>query len=155
MTTIKNLEKLAELLGPEDLQKLDAAAVVHKKQNNIEFTVGELEGTTLNVETEQGKTSGRYANYKTLIKRTSEVFDKYLPSGYKLQVEAREFAESPAMVVSPEWINKKMLEKEVRIKQIAFDTGLDRKDISGWVTGERSMSQIVKAMFYFYFKSLQ
>jgi hypothetical protein len=58
------------------------------------------------------------------------------------------------MVVTPGWIDRKMVEKEVRIKQIAFDTGLDRKDISGWVTGERNMSQIVKAMFFYYFKSL-
>lgn len=66
----------------------------------------------------------------------------------------KEFEESPATVVTPAWIDKRMIEKEVRIKQIAFDTGVDRKGISGWVTGERTMSQIVKSMFYFYFKSL-
>jgi len=43
-----------------------------------------------------------------------------------------------------------MLQKGVRIKQIAFDTGVDRESVSEWVTGKRSMSQIVKALFYYY-----
>lgn len=43
-----------------------------------------------------------------------------------------------------------MNEKGIRIKQIAFDTGIDRESISDWVTEKRNMSQIVKAMFYYY-----
>jgi hypothetical protein len=154
MGNIKNLELLSEALDQATLQNLDAAALTHLKQSNIEFTVVSLEEKTVTVDAEQGKTSGNYANHRTLIKRAGEVFDKYLPSGYSLLVNPREYEESPAMVVTPAWIDRKMIEKEVRIKQIAFDTGLDRKDISGWVTGERNMSQIVKAMFFFYFKSL-
>lgn len=154
MTTIKNLSLLTEILEESVLRELDAAATVHLKQSNIEFTILSLEDKVLTVDAEQGKTSGNYANFKTLIKRTGEVFNKHLPSGYQLKVNAKEFEESPAMVVNPAWIERKMVEKEVRIKQIAFDTGLDRKDISGWVTGERTMSQIVKSMFYYYFKSL-
>ncbi|MFD2164153.1 XRE family transcriptional regulator [Paradesertivirga mongoliensis] len=154
MSTIKNLDKLSGLFEEDILQKLDAAAAVHLKQSNIEFTVVRMDDKSVVVDTEQGKTSGNYANFKTLIKRTREVFDKFLPSGYELLVNPREFAEFAATTVTPAWIDRQMLEKEVRIKQIAFDTGLDRKDISGWVTGERNMSQIVKAMFYYYFKSL-
>jgi hypothetical protein len=154
MSNIKNLDILSTALDETAIKELDAAAAVHLKQSSIEFTILSLENNTLTVDTEQGKTSGNYANFKTLIKRTGEVFNKYLPSGYQLHVNAKEFEESPAMIVNPAWIDRKMQEKEVRIKQIAFDTGLDRKDISGWVTGERTMSQIVKAMFYFYFKSL-
>jgi hypothetical protein len=154
MSTIKNLDILSGLFTEEILQKLDAAAEIHLKQSNIEFTVISLEGKVVTVDTEQGKTSGNYANFRTLIKRAKEVFDKFLPPGYELLVNPQVFAESAATTVTPAWIDRQMLEKEVRIKQIAFDTGLDRGDISGWVTGERNMSQIVKAMFYFYFKSL-
>jgi hypothetical protein len=155
MSNIKNLELLADNFDDDILKQLDAAAAVHLKQSNIEFSIVDVQDGVITVDTEQGKTSGNYANFKTLIKRTGEVFDKHLPSGYKLQVNPKEYEESPAMVVNAAWIDRKMQEKEVRIKQIAFDTGLDRKDISGWVTGERNMSQIVKAMFYFYFKSIQ
>ena len=154
MSNIKDLHLLSDVLDETTLKNLDAASAIHLKQSSIEFTVSSVADNIVTVDTEQGKTSGRYANFKTLIKRTTEVFDKYLPSGYRLHVNPKEFEESPAMVVNPAWIDRKMQEKEVRIKQIAFDTGLDRKDISGWVTGERTMSQIVKAMFYFYFKSL-
>lgn len=154
MSYIKNIPILSDILDESTIKELDAAAAIHLKQSNIEFALVSFENNTLVVDTEQGKTSGNYANFKTLIKRTGEVFDKHLPSGCRLLVNAKEFEESPAMVVNPAWIDRKMIEKEVRIKQIAFDTGLDRKDISGWVTGERTMSQIVKAMFYFYFKSL-
>ncbi len=153
MTNIKNLNILSSTFDETVLKELDAAAATHLKQSNIEFTVLSLKENVLTIDTEQGKTSGNYANFKTLIKRAVEVFNKHLPSGVQLQVNAREFQESAAMVVNPAWIDRQMIEKEVRIKQIAFDTGLDRKDISGWVTGERNMSQIVKAMFYFYFKS--
>jgi hypothetical protein len=154
MELIKNSDLLRGILDDTAIKELNGAAAVHLKHSNIEFTVVGIEDDVLKVSTEQGKTNGKYANHKTLIKRTGEVFDKYLPSGYKLSVEPTEFEESPAMVVTAQWLDRKMLEKEVRIKQIAFDTGLDRKDIAGWVSGERTMSQIVKAMFFFYFKSL-
>ncbi|RZM23844.1 MAG: XRE family transcriptional regulator, partial [Pedobacter sp.] len=35
---------------------------------------------------------------------------------------------------------------------IAFDTGIDRETIADWVTGKRQMSQLVKAMLFFYLK---
>ena len=54
------------------------------------------------------------------------------------------------MVVTPGWIDRKMVEKEVRIKQIAFDTGLDRKDISGWVTGEKYVADCKGNVFFLF-----
>ena len=155
MSAIKNLEQLSELLEAAELDKLDALAFLHQKQSNIEFTIRSFEDDILTVEAEQGKTSGNYANFKTLIKRAGEVFNKFLPPGVQLHVIPQEYLVSPALVVTPDWITQKMVEKEVRIKQIAFDTGLDRKDVSDWVTGEKGMSQIVKAMFYFYFNGLK
>jgi len=152
MSTIINIEKLQNAIDETNLAKLDASATVHKKQSNIEFTVLTLEDNVLTVGTEQGKTgSGKYANLKTLIKRTHEVFDNFLPSSFKLEVQPTEYLESPAATVTSNWINKKMLEKEIRIKQIAFDTGIDRTDLTAWINGVKPMGQIVKAMFYYYF----
>ena len=152
MSTIINIEKLQALIDETGMAKVDAAAAVHKKQSNIEFNILTVEENTLTVATEQGKTgSGKYANLKTLVKRTHEVFDNVLPPSCKLEVQPTEYLESPAATVTPDWINKKMLEKEIRIKQIAFDTGIDRTDLSAWINGLRPMSQIVKALFYYYF----
>jgi DNA-binding Xre family transcriptional regulator len=44
-----------------------------------------------------------------------------------------------------------MLKKGVKFNDLVTDTGLDKTNISAWVNGKRDMSQIVKAMFYFYF----
>jgi len=152
MSTILNIEKLQDIIDETAINRLDAGAAVHKKQSAIEFNILSVEDNVLTVATEQGKTSsGKYANLKTLVKRTHEVFDSFLPSSIKLEVQPTEYLESPAATVTPEWINKKMLEKEIRIKQIAFDTGIDRTDLSAWINGLRPMSQIVKALFYYYF----
>jgi hypothetical protein len=152
MSNIINIEKLQDIIDETAMAKLDTGAAVHKKQSNIEFNIISVEDKVLTVATEQGKTgSGKYANLKMLIKRTHEVFDNFLPSSYKLEVQPTEYQESPAATVTPNWISKKMLEKEVRIKQIAFDTGIDRTDLTAWINGVKPMSQIVKAMFYYYF----
>src|SRR4051812_29709917 len=102
MSTIINIEKLQDIIDETGMAKLDAGAAVHKKQSNIEFTILTVEENVLTVATEQGKTgSGKYANLKTLTKRTHEVFDNYLPPSYKLEVQPTEYLESPAATVTP------------------------------------------------------
>jgi len=150
MSIILGLEKLNESLNSEEMEQLEKAALIHKNQSNIEFCILGLDENTISVETTQGETrSGKYANQTTLVKRTMEVFEKSLPE-ISIQVEAMPFLPNPTSVVTTLWLEKKMKEKGVRIKQIAFETGVDRDSISDWVTGKRAMSQIVKAMFYFY-----
>jgi len=150
MSIILGIEKLSDYLDPEQLDQLDRAATVHKEQSNIEFCILSVDEDAISLETTQSETrSKKYANQSTLIKRTQEVFEKMLPT-FILQVEPVPFLPNPTSVVNPAWLEKRMKEKGVRIKQIAFETGLDRESISDWITGKRSMSQIVKAMFYFY-----
>lgn len=150
MSVIIDLDRLNDRLSPEQLQELHDAAAVHQAQSNIEFRIAKVEGNVIYIETSQAESrSGKYAKEAALIKKTHEVFDKWLP-GAELQIQAFPHLPSPALVVTPAWLEKKMNEKGVRIKQIAFDTGVDRESIADWVSGKRSMSQIVKAMFYFY-----
>jgi hypothetical protein len=150
MSTILGIEKLIDKLEPEELEQLDKAAAVHKTQSNIEFCILSVDDTSVSIETTQSETrSGKYANQTTLIKRTLEVFEKTL-SKFEIEVEAVPYLPNPTSIVTPVWLERKMKEKDVRIKQIAFETGIDRESISDWVTGKRAMSQIVKAMFYFY-----
>jgi hypothetical protein len=150
MSVILELDKLSEILFPEQLAQLDAAAAIHQEQSNIEFRIAKVEENVLHIETTQSeRRSGKYANEAMLFKRTREVFEKRLPA-YRLDVQAFPHLPSPTTVVNTAWLESKMNEKGVRIKQIAFDTGVDRESIADWVSGKRSMSQIVKAMFYFY-----
>ncbi|RZM22958.1 MAG: XRE family transcriptional regulator, partial [Pedobacter sp.] len=130
MSIILGLEKLNESLNSEEMEQLEKAALIHKNQSNIEFCILGLDESTISVETTQGETrSGKYANQTTLVKRTMEVFEKSLPE-ISIQVEAMPFLPNPTSVVTTLWLEKKMKEKGVRIKQIAFETGVDRDSIS-------------------------
>lgn len=150
MSVIQELHKLDQILDKEQLEQLDSAAELHQEQSGIEFRIAEVDGDTIHIETSQSeRRSGKYANEATLFKRTREVFEKRL-KGIKLEVQAFPHLPSPTSVVTTKWLESKMNEKGVRIKQMAFDTGVDRESIADWVSGKRSMSQIVKAMFYFY-----
>lgn len=149
MSTIIGLEKLQTKLTDERIIKLHSAAEIHQKQANITFSLLAIAEDAIEIEVAQGENkSGKYATESSLIKRTQEVFS-ILPE-FKIIVHPVTFLPSPASVVTTSWLEKKMQEKGMRIKQIAFDTGINRESISDWVTGKRAMSQIVKAMFYFY-----
>ena len=153
MNIIKGIERFGNQLSKEQMEELDAAAEVHQSQSNIEFTVLNVEENSVNIEVVQSQTrSGKYATAAALEKKSHEVFDKRLP-GFSVQVMPLTYHASPTSVVNPLWLDQKMKQKGVRIKQIAFETGVDRESIAEWVTGKRSMSQIVKAMFYFYFSN--
>jgi hypothetical protein len=150
MPSIQNINKLNEVLDTEKLKQLESAALVHKLQSNITFTIHDVSENSVHIEVQQAENnSKKYATEATLLKRTHEVFDKWLPS-FNLVIEPTTALPSPVSIVTVQWLEKKMLQQGVRIKQIAFDTGVDRESIAEWVTGKRSMSQIVKAMFYFY-----
>ena len=150
MSSIQNINLLDTLLTTEKIIKLDKAASRHQEQSNTNFNIRSAGEKEIEVTTVQGETSsGKYATEATLIKRTEDLFRKYLPD-YKITVSPETFQASPASVVNVVWIEKMMLLKGIRIKQIAFDTGIDRESVAEWVTGKRSMSQIVKALFYYY-----
>jgi len=137
-------------LTQAQVEKLLQAADRHAQTSNMSFTILSVSEREIHIEASQGETkSGKYATEATLISRTKDLFGKRLPDT-NLNISPVPFAPSPASTVNPEWLESKMQQKGVRIKQIAFDTGIDRESISDWVTGKRSMSQLVKAMFYFY-----
>jgi hypothetical protein len=150
MSIIIGIDKLNEQLTAEQKEQILNAAAIHKTQSNIEFAILKVEDEVIHIESTQSETrSGKYATEATLLKKTHEVFDKSL-RGKELQIQLFPHLPSLTSVVNPVWLEKKMKEKGVRIKQIAFETGVDRDSIADWVSGKRSMSQIVKAMFYFY-----
>ncbi|RZM29172.1 MAG: XRE family transcriptional regulator [Pedobacter sp.] len=150
MSSIPGLEKLSVMLSEADTQGLTRSADRHFIASNMTFTILSVSEGAIEIETAQGETkSGKYASQATLISRTRELFSKYLPE-IKLHIFAATYAPSPASTVTTKWLEEKMKVKGIRIKQIAFETGIGKESISDWVTGKKSMSQIVKAMFYFY-----
>lgn len=150
MSSIPGIEKLVDTLTPEQLEKLEKAAQRHADTSNISFTILSYSENELAIEVVQGETkSGKYATEATLTSRSKELFGKHLPNT-QLNISPATYAPSPASTVTIAWLEQKMQQKGVRIKQIAFETGIDKEAISDWVTGRKAMGQIVKAMFYFY-----
>lgn len=151
MSSIQGIEKLHQYLSSIQLEKITKAADRHAEQSNMSFYIISISETAMEIEVTQAETkSNTYATADTLKKRTQEMVKNFLPHT-KLNIYPITFAPSPASLVTTSWLENKMQEKDVRIKQIAFDTGIDKQSISDWITGKKSMSQIVKAMFYFYF----
>lgn len=155
MSTIKNIHKLSGILTPEQIAKLEAGAGLHRRHSNIEFKILDVKDqpalSEMTVRVTQGKhLSGNYADIKTLIDRTRELFKPFVKDRM-IYVHAFPFLGSIIDSVTPEWLSEKMLKKGVKITDIVTDTGIDRTNISAWINGKRPMSQIVKAMFYFYF----
>ncbi len=56
-------------------------------------------------------------------------------------------------IITPDYLKKELQRRSIRIKDVQIATGLETSSISAWVNGIRPMSNIVKAMFYFYLKS--
>jgi negative regulator of replication initiation len=151
MKSIQGIEKLKEILSEAAIEKLTKAADRHFSASNMTFTIHSVTEDAIAIETAQGETkSGKYATEATLASRTKELFNKHLPKT-AFEIATVPFAPSPASTVTTQWLAQKMELKGIRIKQIAFETGIDKESISDWVSGKKSMSQIVKAMFYFYF----
>lgn len=155
MNTIKNIHKLTGIIPDESIANLEAGAALHLRNSNITFKIIKVADKELHVRTEQGKhLSENYATTQILIDRTRQLFSRFLP-GYMIYTHPIPFAPSIVEVVTPEWLQNKMLIKKISIKEICGDSGIDKTNISAWVNGIRPMSQPVKAMFYFYFKAYE
>lgn len=147
---IKNFQKISELIPLEKHNDLDRVANLHLRNSNIEFKVLGVDGMDISVRTTQGKhLSENYADEKTLITRTRELFQRFLPN-YTIFTHPVTYKPAIVDVVDPAWIADKMLKFGIRIKDIQVDTGIDKTNLSAWINGLRPMSQPVKAMFYFY-----
>jgi len=153
MNTIKNIHKLASTgISEEDLQRLGAGAALHRKMSNISFKILDVTDKAITVSVAQGKhMSENYADEKTLVLRTRELFEKFFP-GKKIYTQDFPYRPNPVNQINSSWVKKRMDELGIRVTDIVNDTGVDKTNISAWANGTRPMSQPVKAMFYHYFQ---
>ena len=150
MRQIKNTELLHDV---DDLAiiRMDIAAMIHKTQENISFKIAEYNDENVIIQVVQHKTStGFYHTQKSLIDLVHKTFDSFF-ADKKVLVHAIPFVENSASKVDIKWINKKMLETGIRIKDISTDTGLDQNELSILLNGGSPLSKPMKALFYYYF----
>lgn len=149
---IKGLHKLApdEI---EEVDKLEYAGLMHRRHNNITFKIVEVTDKQVSIQAAQGKNpSGNYFNKKRLIELVHEVFDRHI-IGKRIVAHAIPYEESPVDTVDEKWIQSQMLETGTKLKDIVRDTGLNNTQLSTMLNGGKPFSQVMKAMFYFYFMS--
>lgn len=154
MNFIKNVHKLEELgFTKEVLTKLEYGAQLHNRHARITFKVLTAVPGELTIEVRQDKSPAE--NYAT-SKRLIEIGHEWLePAGNSIRVHVRPvpYVQPPTDVVESEWIKKQMQSLQISSKQICDDTGIDKTSMSAYVNGLKPLSQTVKSMFFYYFKS--
>ncbi len=152
MTHIIGLYKLK--LDPADAEKIEAGALLHARYSNITFKVLKTGPDQLIVRATQGKSfHENYADVKSLVQLTRDLFTPFIPVDYILHIDANVYQEAPPEIVTPEWIQKQMNKKKVRLKDLVRDFGIDKATMSGVINGHRELSRFSRAAFYYYFRS--
>ena len=149
-TIIKNIHLIKNLTTSENIAKLEVGALQHRKFARITFKVLSVTDKVVHVHTVQNKSPHEnHADENTLILRTKELFSYFFPD-YEITVTAVPYQANPTEKVTPEYIREAMNSYDIKVKDIVDETGIDKSNVSAWVNGTRSMSQPVRAMFYYY-----
>jgi hypothetical protein len=150
MSTLKNIHYLD--LPDKDKENLNKSAGLYAANSNITFKVLKVDGKELVVEVRQGKNQkDKYLDTSELIDRAKKLFNHFYPD-HDVHVRPKPYQRPPADNVTPDWIQKRMNDRGISLKQIEGATGVDKTNLSAWINGKRPMSQPVKAMFYFMLK---
>jgi hypothetical protein len=133
------------------LKKMEQAALILQQHYSLTFKILDYNAkeVTIRVVQERNPKDGIFAP-KELIDTTHETFDVFFPDK-RVLVRAISYKESPVEIVDANWIEKKMLDTNIKLKDIAEDTGLNKTYLSNLINENKTLSQAMKAMFFFYF----
>jgi hypothetical protein len=152
MNVIKNRRLIESLLSEDQLDRLELGAAMHKRHSRIHFKVVEVGENHVRVQTEQTKSPAKnYFLVEELEERTKSLFGGFFPDK-EIRVFANEYVSPTVDDVTPTWLQRKMRDKGINQSAIVKATGIDKTNISAWLSGSRPMTQPVKAMFYYMFK---
>jgi ribosomal protein L7/L12 len=153
MENILKGTNLLHWVNQESIHKMEQAALVSWQKHRISFKFFKVTDKDVTIGVTQAKTKdGEYFSKTELIKEVHNTFDVYFIER-KVMVHASPYEESPALKVDAEWIKKKMDEHGITLKEMADETGLNNTQLSPLTTGSKPLSDAMKAMFYFYFRS--
>lgn len=155
---IKGFYKIEPYLDAEQKQDLENYAVQFAKFWRVYFKIITIspEDKLLFIQTKQEKkpTDTPYFTKKELVDKTREHLQPFFV-GYTLRISATEYTQSKSDIITPDYLKKELQKQKIRIKDIANNTGIEMSNLSAWVNGIRPMSNIVKNMFYYYFKYIE
>jgi hypothetical protein len=138
----------------DDIKAIEQIAFNYWQSDRLTFKILKVTADAISIGITQAKVNqpGKQYEQKELIDLVHRLFDKYFRN-HKIHVHASPYSESPALAVNPDWIKKKMEEYGVKLKDMAKETGLNNTQLSPLITGSKPLSDAMKAMFYFYFRS--
>lgn len=149
---IKNLHLLDGIVKQSDLDKMEHAAMLHRRHGNLTFKIIDVNDKKVLFQVRQGKSAAEnYHSAKRLIEIVHETFGRFFP-GRKLNAGPIVFRRPDPDQVNHDWIISKMKDTKTRLKDISDDTGIDYSYLSTLTSGA-PLSQPVKAFFWYYFLS--
>jgi hypothetical protein len=147
MSTILNIHKLN--LSETDIANLDRSAGMYAANSRISFKVLRIDEDELIIEVRQDKNiKESYLSKKELIDRAKNLFTHFFPN-HKIHVRPQPYEHPEVDIVDTEWILDRMNKTNTSIKDIVSKTGIDKGNVSNYVNGNKPLSQISKAMFYY------
>jgi hypothetical protein len=153
---MENLLKGIHLLkdmDPKTIQDIEKDAFTVWQEFKVIFKIMNITAEDVTIGITQMKNSNdNYLEKRQLINLTHSTFDGYFFKR-RVIVRASPYEESPAKKVDADWIKKKMEEHGVTLKEMSEETGLNNTQLSPLTTGSKPLSDAMKAMFYFYFRS--
>lgn len=148
-TFVKNVELLE--LSPEQLELLERRAALHLRYSNLDFKVLEVRPDAVVLRIRQGRSHAEnYFDVKRLIGIGHETFDDVI-GGRRIESRPIPYRPSPPDVVDAAWLQQRR--GQTPIKSIAHELGVDANNVSSYFSGNKPLSGVTRAMFYWYFKN--
>lgn len=138
----------------EIVNKLKKSIDLHKRHSRIYFTIVKDEETLIVRVRQTRPPNGNIATKEQLIEIGTEVYSDYA-NGRKIIIHTDPYVESPVEVVNAEWIKNKMNKNKIGLKGLVEAFGISKPDISAQINNHKPIGQRSKAMYYYYFKSLE
>lgn len=161
MNSIKYISRLSPYYEQDTLAKLLISAENNSVEHNLMFKVADVQhisgtkGRKIYMQSEQIKVREGNILTKDEIKTiTRGMFPRVLFPNVIIEVDCIVFTGFKITQVDADWLAAKLKRNQVTIKDMSDDMGIDKSNLSAWVTGLRPMSQPVKALMYYYFRNI-
>lgn len=140
-------------VSPAEKERLEQNAQLHRRYSALEFKILECTDETLVVRIVQEKSQHEnYFDAKRLVEIVHEMFDS-VAGNRAVRARPIPFDPPPTHVVTPDWIKKKVTDSGLKGRQLSHDLGVDLNTINAYKNGLKPLSGVVKAMFFYYFRS--
>jgi len=145
--------KTITLLNPTKAKELKVISDLLRKHGGLYvYYVKENENFITLKAIQKKNHSENYLTQKQIIERVKETFSKFTDK--TIRVGATIYEASPVEVATPVWIKKQMHRRNIALKRMVKDLGVAKADISANINGHKKYGNRSKAMYYYYFNSL-